>query len=889
MSSMKIRRLADGRKIGYSIIEIIEFPAMDSFNSNEGDVLAQNATAFCQCIQEFCKIGKSLNTCAELLWIAEPVEKQVTVSRIRVFLVLRRIGRDDIEVQKELEELRTHFITLLELRQYSYKDITVYDEFVHLLSDADTECCYALVKNETVLLPQLYYSCDILPGNNTDNFNAFIASLSQSTSCCVSFQLFPTAFDGGEANLIRNQAVALTRVTNGYFNGRQVVRDESAANSQITMMYYDRNINSSLFQYNILIFGGHNVCRSITAKTRSLLGAGKEKITTADCCCVDLSGANINLVSQFANYPWNINKIIISCYRNKQIRTILNNSLIPRRMPYLMTAQEAAAFFRLPIYEMNMHGIKGKRLFLTAEDFDEMVTNKNNLQMGRLVGAEEVVIGCPASAFTKHALIVGMPGSGKTTFSINLLLQFAEKGIPFLAIEPTKTEYRAMVDAVPNIQVFTPGNQYISPFIINPFLPPNGIRLEQYTPSLLSAFAAAFSMPSPLDVLFQKAIRTCYTEYGWKDYSKAGDDDVQVFGLHEFICCFREIIESSSYSNEVKGNLTSAGIFRLMNLIEQNSNIYDNVNTVPIEDLLVRPTVLELNAIDNAEQKSLLMALLLINICLYTKHTTQSNGALKNIILIDEAHVLLAGDTGREKADACSTTVKALQNMIAEIRAFGTGIIIADQSPTKVSREVVANTDIKVAFRLVQADEKRIIADSTNMNEKTMLQLSTLKPGKAYVYYSHLELPQCILTDDIRANRGVRLTVSDEEIREDMHYWDGKKKKLRPYVECNACEMCQNDCDFRIRSQADYYVQELFRKNAAKITNEEVLMKYVNSMGKLIETRTQGLPEKEKRRIEDCCRIKLVRKMQLETKIYLPRRMLIMNLKNRQKILIDEI
>lgn len=83
-----------------------------------------------------------------------------------------------------------------------------------------------------------------------------------------------------------------------------------------------------------------------------------------------------------------------------------------------------------------------------------------------------------------------------------------------------------MIDAIPELQIFTPGNNGISPFVINPFIPPRGITIEQYIPSLASAFKAAFSMPSPLDTVFQQAIREAYVQYGWKDYSTAQDDDV---------------------------------------------------------------------------------------------------------------------------------------------------------------------------------------------------------------------------------------------------------------------------------------------------------------------------------------------------------------------------
>ena len=63
--------------------------------------------------------------------------------------------------------------------------------------------------------------------------------------------------------------------------------------------------------------------------------------------------------------------------------------------------------------------------------------------------------------------------------------------------------------------------------------------------------------------------------------------------------------------------------------------------------------------------------------------------------------------------------------------AYGTSLIIADQSPTKVSHEVVANTDIKVSFRLVQSAEKELIADSTGMDERAKQQLPHLNAGEA--------------------------------------------------------------------------------------------------------------------------------------------------------------
>lgn len=98
-------------------------------------------------------------------------------------------------------------------------------------------------------------------------------------------------------------------------------------------------------------------------------------------------------------------------------------------------------------------GITDNSWLTDNEDIDESVFADTNIKFGYLLNSLDAVIGARISNFTHHALVVGAPGNGKTTFALNLLLQFYEKGIPFLAIEPTKTEYRTLVDCIPDLQI----------------------------------------------------------------------------------------------------------------------------------------------------------------------------------------------------------------------------------------------------------------------------------------------------------------------------------------------------------------------------------------------------------------------------------------------------
>jgi hypothetical protein len=872
--NIEIKELNDGRSIGFGIIEIASFPNIDGSTKEIETELEQAYTMFLQAVREFYKLGIDSNCVAELFWITDKAEKQTFKSRIRIFCIIRKIGSDSTSVKAEIERQLNHFTIVFSSKQFSI-DSDVFPSKLEGLGGGFKNSLFAVIKSEkcagTSASMYPYYYTDVVPSQNTDNFASVIATMCQYENCAVSFQIFPTQLSPQEKMYLNEVVGELGKLTTGVYMQRGVYKDTVAEEPYTVLSEYQKNASSPLFLYNILVFGERSDCVNLSGKIVSLLQSGKKKVINSDFTCLDLSTEKVDLSTDYIHYPWNINNKLVYTYRNKQLLERVPMAKMLFRLPYIMTAEEITAFFRLPFREKSMVALKSNQTSGRVEQFDASVVSENNIIFGKLISHDstQLNIGCPESAFTKHALIVGTPGSGKTTFSFNILLQFVKKGIPFLAIEPTKAEYRAMIDAIPEIQIFTPGNNNVAPFILNPFIPLKGITIEQYIPSLASAFKAAFQMPSPLDIIFLRAIRACYSENGWKDYSKFGDHDVMPFGLFEFILTFKKIIAESDYSSEVKGNLQSAGVFRLMNLIEQNSNIFDTIHTVPIEDMLKKPTILELNSIDNTEQKALIMALLLISIGVYTKNNQIGDGKLKNIILIDEAHVLLGGGgtVSPDDVDSQGATIKSLQDMIAEIRSYGTGIIIADQSPTKVSREVVANTDIKICFRLVQSAEKELIADSTNMDKNASAMISRLKPGEAYVYFNRLENPQLVMTADIRANEGIRLNVPNDEIASKMKYWDNKKNNLKPYIECNFCQECKNGCDFTLRSKADYYANRFLSANKDKLKDTKTLMLYMLGVGKYLHNITENMSENERKRMVKCTAIRFMRKVLMETNI----------------------
>ncbi len=838
-------------------------PAAANLDSDTAAALKKNMTMFAEMVNVVAHGSSQQDTALELLCVTKSVSGQTYDAQPIIFIVIRKFGRNQRLIEEKLRTFCDSCAASLQASAYTIKSADrSWDDLRELLSGIKETSALSLEKQVRIgtLTGHAGYMCYTNPYrlDEVSNFERVYEAMSHYPGMALSFQIIPTMFVQAEASFIQGVMLYIDMPTRP---GQPPVQTNDAVD------YYRRMqevLDKHQFLYNIMLFGPSDATIMAGSRLRSILQHEDEAVGLT---LSDRTGQLPHFADSYPMYPWNM-----VTYKTQHPA---KPEVTPKhfmRMVHMISASEVLAFFHTPIDNGLITGFSVNRIRMSRETFAKGVIDNNSVQLGKLMGtgSSDVPFGAPLKGFTRHALVVGMPGTGKTTFSVNLLLQFYKRGIPFLAIEPTKSEYRAMIDAVPDLQVFTPGKNSVVPFIINPFLPPDGIPLETFKPSLVSAFKAAFSMPSPLDILFANAIDACYVKHGWRGYSKRGDPGTQLFGLHEFVLTFREIIRNSSYSAESKGNMESAGVFRLLNLVIQNGNIYDTENSVPLQDLLRKPTIIELNAIDNQEQKALIMALLLINIILYTKHNQAGDGNLKNILLIDEAHVLLGGGTQTQEgaAEAGASTVRALQNMIVEIRSYGTGIIIADQSPQKVTKEIVGNTDVKIMFQLVQVEDKSIIAASSNMSEADEDQLSRLNTGEAYAYFRGLVEPVRIMTEDIREKEGIRLVVPDSELQQRMHYWDDKQELLKPYSDCSICSICRK-CDFTLRDDAKYYVEQMFMKDKPQLKEKQALFSKIVNMGKRLKEIASGYEGECFRQLLYCVCIRYVRKAALETPVVL--------------------
>ena len=311
-------------------------------------------------------------------------------------------------------------------------------------------------------------------------------------------------------------------------------------------------------------------------------------------------------------------------------------------------------------------------------------------------------------------------------------------------------------------------------------------------------------------------------------------------------------------------DIRRAGVVRLNSL----SNLFDNYFSIPIQDLLEKPTIIELAAIENSDQKALIISLLLLSILAYVNSNYVGEGGLKNVILLEEAHILLDAESNASHGDANPSAIAQglVKRMLAEIRSYGVGIVIADQSPRKVSTDVVALTDMKMVFRLVEATDKQIVADSMNMSEAQIQRMSRLKPGEAFLFFNRLDEPEEVITPDYRLENNISITLSDDGIRELTTYWNDKQECLRPYPECAKTKYCNHSCDYGRRILAREIAKRIFVKNfKAGSSDFEPVKKVFGQITNLVKAELNDEPFSKE--LLSCIKVHLWRRIRYGTKI----------------------
>lgn len=390
----------------------------------------------------------------------------------------------------------------------------------------------------------------------------------------------------------------------------------------------------------------------------------------------------------------------------------------------------------------------------------------------------------------KHAFICGVPGSGKTTTAFNLLTQIWCQDISFLVFEPAKTEYRSLLALNPDtnrfnptqleqlhtltqeLRVYTLGNDLISPFRFNPFEVSENVPFDEHISNLEASFRGALPLSGPLPALLSEALEEIYYDRGWSGNEQGTPENFAIPTMRELYEKIAALFEIKDYSGEVKSNLKTALEVRIGSLLRRGVGTMLNTqkSSPTIADLLKHPTILELDYL-NQDQANLITFFLLTKIREYIKRQrTEGSGIPEHIILLEEAHNLVGRNLSATAADDANTKQEAanyITRMLAEMRALREAIIIADQLPTGVAAEVVKNTNIKIAHRLVSGDDRKDIGQAMLLNQSQMEEIARLNTGESFLYMEGWYRPHMVkipYENSAKLKLGIENSITNNQI-----------------------------------------------------------------------------------------------------------------------------
>lgn len=373
---------------------------------------------------------------------------------------------------------------------------------------------------------------------------------------------------------------------------------------------------------------------------------------------------------------------------------------------------------------------------------------------------EQEPVWLATNSLASHTFVTGSTGSGKSNTVYQIVNEAAKQSIKFMVIEPAKGEYKHAFSNRDDVNVYGT-NPKLTPLLrINPFSFPKGIHVLEHIDRLVEIFNVCWPMYAAMPAVLKNAVEKSYVDCGWdlvKSENTYGDNFYPSF--NDVCKNVKVIIDSSEYDAENKGAYKGSLLTRLQSL---TNGIYGMIFTddeVSDKEFFEENVIVDLSRVGSAETKSLLMGLMVLKLQEYrTSNFSGMNEELKHITILEEAHNLLkrtSVEQGSESANLTGKSVEMIANAIAEMRTYGEGFIIADQSPGLLDMAAIRNTNTKIIMRLPDLMDRELVGKAANLNDEQIEELAKLPLGVAAVYQN--EWIQPILCKVKRAKVSTKL------------------------------------------------------------------------------------------------------------------------------------
>jgi uncharacterized protein len=364
----------------------------------------------------------------------------------------------------------------------------------------------------------------------------------------------------------------------------------------------------------------------------------------------------------------------------------------------------------------------------------------------------------PSESLNRHTFVCGATGAGKSQTVRALLAAATGAGLPWLVVEPAKAEYRLMAARLPDIEVVTirPGDADAIAAGINPLEPGRdsdgrAFPLQTHADLVRALFLAAFESDEPFPQVLSAALTRCYEQLGWD--LALGEPAVPGTApryptLADLQAVAEQVVTEIGYGQEVTDNVRGFIKVRLSSLrLGTTGRFFEGGHPIDFDQLLKRNVVLEIEDVGDDRDKAFLMGTVLVRLVEHLRMRQRHDPAagLQHLSVFEEAHRLLRRS---DQAGPAAHAVETFAGLLAEIRAYGEGLIVAEQIPSKLVPDVIKNTAVKIVHRLPAKDDRDAVGATMNITDAQSAFLVTLTPGEGAVFTDGMDYPVLVRMPD---------------------------------------------------------------------------------------------------------------------------------------------
>ena len=313
-------------------------------------------------------------------------------------------------------------------------------------------------------------------------------------------------------------------------------------------------------------------------------------------------------------------------------------------------------------------------------------------------------------------LIVGSTGTGKTNDALYMIDVLSRNGYPVLVIDP-KGEYKKRFSSEDMaVYHFDYGENM---FLWNPLQPPSGVKPSVWVRAFSDVFTRVYGLSDPSRRILHQILEKLYAKYGV--YENSG-----------FYPTLREL--ERAVSRFKPGSRSEADSKRALEnrlYLVNYGNVGDALNvpqSIDLSYLYEDVNILDLSAVSSVRDQQLIVELLIGAILEHRKVNPWSK-ALN--IIIEEAHRFVP-----EVKERFISERNLIELAVAEGRSYGLRFIVLDQTPSLLSRQVMANCGIKIIHRLDSYEDIKLIIKIVGVLEDDLASIENIArmdTGKAVI------------------------------------------------------------------------------------------------------------------------------------------------------------